>query len=234
LPHHYAKCALQTHTHRIAAAATPSLQLPDGYKSVHITSAYLHHYSIECLVTPANVGMKDPFEMVVLAGSIQEAMSDSAHVLYRKTAIEFDGVIKKHSGRTALLWLPAVVKPNPLAESDMFGKTQDMMLSVGNEMGLSLSRWGWPTRKPTGNAQTSSCRWITTAATRPSRVNILLRRGLRQPLWQDVGRQSLRLLWRARQGHEALRAEGCRPDGAEVLRARIGRATRRTRDEAGD
>jgi hypothetical protein len=138
LPHHYAKCALQTHTHRIAAAATPSLQLPDGYKSVHVTSAYLHHYSIEFLVTPANVGMKDPFEMVVLAGSIQEAMSDSARAVYRKTAIQFDGVIKKHGGRTALLWLPAVVKANLLADSDMFGKTQDMMLSVGNEMGALI------------------------------------------------------------------------------------------------
>jgi hypothetical protein len=134
----YYNGALQTHTHRIAAAANPPLQLRDGYKSVHITSAYLHHYPIEFLVTPANVGFKEPFEMVVLAGSIQEAMSDSARALYRKTAIEFDGVIKKHGGRTALLWLPAVVKPNPLADSDMFARTEDMMLSVGNEMGALI------------------------------------------------------------------------------------------------
>jgi hypothetical protein len=134
----YYNGALQTHTHRIAAAANPPLQLRDGYKSVHITSAFLHHYPIEFLVTPANVGFKEPFEMVVLAGSIQEAMSDSARALYRKTAIEFDGVIKKHGGRTALLWLPAVVKPNPLADSDMFARTQDMMLSVGNEMGALI------------------------------------------------------------------------------------------------
>ena len=89
-------------------------------------------------MTPGNVGFKEPFEIVVLAGSIQEAMTDAARALYRKTVIEFDAVIKKHGGRTALLWLPAVVKPNPLADSDMFRRTEDMMLSVGNEVGALI------------------------------------------------------------------------------------------------
>jgi len=134
----YYNGALQTHTHRIAAAATPPLQVRDGFKSVHITSAFLHHYPIEFLVTPANVGFKEPFEIVVLGGSIQEAMSDAARAKYRQTVIAFDAEIKKHGGRTALLWLPAVVKPNPLADSDMFRRTEDMMLSVGNEVGALI------------------------------------------------------------------------------------------------
>ena len=134
----YYNGALQTHTHRIAAASTPPLQVRDGFKSVHITSAFLHHYPIEFLVKPANVGFKEPFEIVVLGGSIQEAMTDAARARYRQTVIEFDAVIKKHGGRTALLWLPAVVKPNPLADSDMFRRTQDMMLSVGNEIGALI------------------------------------------------------------------------------------------------
>lgn len=134
----YYNGALQTHTHRIAAAGTPPLQVRDGFKSVHITSAYLHHYPIEFLIKPANVGFKEPFEIVVLAGSIQEAMTDTARARYRQTVIAFDAVIRKHGGRTALLWLPAVVKPNPLADSDMFRRTQDMMLSVGNEVGALI------------------------------------------------------------------------------------------------
>ena len=130
----YYNGALQTHTHRIAAAATPPLQVRNGFKSVHITSAFLHHYPLEFLIKPENVGFKQPFEIVVLAGSIQEAMTDANRARYRKTVIEFDAVIKKHGGRTALLWLPAVVKPNPLADSDMFRRSEDMMLSVGNEV----------------------------------------------------------------------------------------------------
>lgn len=85
-------------------------------------------------MTPGNLGFKEPFETVVLGGSIQEAMSDAARKRYREKVIEFDGIIRKHGGRTVLLWLPAVVKPNPLAESDMYRRTEDLMLSVGNEV----------------------------------------------------------------------------------------------------
>lgn len=131
----YYNGALQTHTHRIAAAATPPLIVRDGYKSVHITSAWLHHYPIDFLVKPENVGFKEPFEIVVLAGSIQEAMTEADRSRYRQTVIRFDAAIRKAGAHTALLWLPAVVKPNALAESDMYKLSEQMMLAVGNEIG---------------------------------------------------------------------------------------------------
>ena len=134
----YYNGALQTHTHRIAAAATPPLIVRDGYKSVHITSAYLHHYPIDFLVKPENVGFKEPFDIVVLAGSIQEAMTEADRARYRQTALRFDAAIKKAGAHTALLWLPAVVKPNPLADSDMYKLSEQMMLSVGNEIGALI------------------------------------------------------------------------------------------------
>lgn len=134
----YYNGALQTHTHRIAAAATPPLIVRDGYKSVHITSAYLHHYPIDFLLQPENVGFKQPFEIVVLAGSIQEAMSEADRARYRQTVIRFDASIKKAGAHTALLWLPAVVKPNPLADSAMYTLSEQMMLSVGNEIGALI------------------------------------------------------------------------------------------------
>jgi hypothetical protein len=131
----YYNGALQTHTHRIAAAATPPLIVRDGYKSVHITSAYLHHYPIDFLVKPENVGFKEPFDIVVLAGSIQEAMTEADRARYRQTVLRFDAAIRKAGAHTALLWLPAVVKPNPLADSEMYKLSEQMMLSVGNEVG---------------------------------------------------------------------------------------------------
>ena len=134
----YYNGALQTHTHRIAAAATPPLIVRDGYKSVHITSAYLHHYPIDFLVKPENVGFKEPFDIVVLAGSIQEAMTEADRARYRQTVLRFDAAIRKAGAHTTLLWLPAVVKPNPLADSDMYKLSEQMMLSVGNEIGALI------------------------------------------------------------------------------------------------
>ena len=65
---------------------------------------------------------------MVLAGSIQEAMSEADRARYRQTVIRFDAAIKKAGAHTALLWLPAVVKPNPLAASEMYRLSEQMML----------------------------------------------------------------------------------------------------------
>ena len=131
----YYNGALQTHIHRIAAAATPPVNFRSGYKSVHIAGASLQHYPVDFLVTPGNIGIKEPFQIVVLAGNTQDAMSDANRALYRKKVVEHDGLIRKNGGRTALLWLPAVVKPHPQADADMFGKTESLVLSVANEVG---------------------------------------------------------------------------------------------------
>jgi hypothetical protein len=134
----YYSGGLQTHTHRIAAAATPPLMVEKGYKSVHITGAALNQYPIDFLVTPGNLGIKDPFEIVVLAGNSLDAMSDAGRALYRQKVIEFDAAIKKQGGRTALLWLPETVAPHPMAGRDMFARDQDMIMSVGNEVGAFI------------------------------------------------------------------------------------------------
>ena len=103
--------ALQTHTHRLAAAATPPLILRDGFKSVHITTGALHHYPLEHYVTPGNLGGKEPFQLVVLGGNFRDVLTDSGRALYRKTVIDFDAIIKKHGGHTALYWLPPHGQP---------------------------------------------------------------------------------------------------------------------------
>lgn len=131
----YYNGGLQTHTHRLAAAATPPIDVREGYKSAHITGANLHQYPIEFLVAPGNLGPREPFEIVVLAGNSQDAMTDAGRTRYRQKALEFDAIIRKHGGRTALYWLPAVVKPHQLADSDMFDRTRQLVVSVANEIG---------------------------------------------------------------------------------------------------
>ncbi|MDB5642465.1 MAG: hypothetical protein JWN07_1782 [Hyphomicrobiales bacterium] len=129
----YYSGGLQTHVHRMAGAATPPIDLKDGFKSVHITGAGLDQYPIDFLVAPGHLGQKEPFELVVLAGNSLDARADASRALYRQKVIEFDAAIRKQGGRTALLWLPAPVKPHALAGSDLGARTEDMMLSVGNE-----------------------------------------------------------------------------------------------------
>lgn len=136
----YYSGGLQTHVHRMAGADTPPIDLKNGFKSVHITGAGLDQYPIEHLVTPGNLGVKEPFEIVVLSGNSQDASSEARRALYRQKVIEFDAAIKKNGGKTVLYWLPAMVKPgaDPAADTDMSRATAQMMLSVGNEIGAMI------------------------------------------------------------------------------------------------
>jgi len=128
--------ALQTHTHRLAAAATPPLILRNGFKSVHITTGALHHYPLEHYVTPGNLGGKEPFQLVVLGGNFRDVLTDAGRALYRKTVIDFDAIIKKHGGHTALYWLPPHGQPgSSLAPAEHGGRLEEMTLTVANEVG---------------------------------------------------------------------------------------------------
>jgi hypothetical protein len=131
--------ALQTHTHRIAAAATPPLDLRPGFTSVHITTGALHHYPLEHYLKPGNLDKKEPFQIVVLGGNFRDGMTDAGRAKYRQTVIEFDALIRKHGGRTALYWLPPHGKPGgPLAPAELGRRLDEMVLSVGNEVGAFI------------------------------------------------------------------------------------------------
>ena len=128
--------ALQTHTHRMAAAANPPLDLRPGYTSVHITTGALHHYPLEHYLKPGNLDKKEPFQMVVLGGNFRDGMTDAGRAKYRATVIEFDALIKKHGGRTALYWLPPHGQPGgPIPPAELNRRLGEMVVSVGNEVG---------------------------------------------------------------------------------------------------
>ena len=130
---------LQTHTHRIAAAATPPLDLRPGYTSVHITTGALHHYPLEHYLKPGNLDKKEPFQIVVLGGNFRDGMTDAGRAKYRQTVIEFDAIIRKHGGRTALYWLPPHGKPgDPLPPAELGRRLDEMVVSVGNEVGAFI------------------------------------------------------------------------------------------------
>jgi len=135
----YYNGGLQTHAHRMALAATPSLNLRPGYTSVHITTGSLHHYPLEHYLQHKNLDKKEPFQVVVLAGGFRDGFSEAGRAKYRKTVIEFDALIKKYGGRTALYWLPPHGKPGgKVVPEELSRHLEEMVMSVGNEVGAFI------------------------------------------------------------------------------------------------
>jgi len=123
------------HTRRIALAADPAWAKPFQYKSATIAAAPLAHHNIDHLTTPGALGVKEPFEVVILQGNSTDALREKTRAAFREKAIEFDKIIRARGGMTALYMTPAHVKPSKWASLEMMPKTEEMYVSVGNEIG---------------------------------------------------------------------------------------------------
>jgi hypothetical protein len=130
----YYSGSVHFHARRIALAADPDWAKTFEYKAATIAGSPLAHHSIDHLTEPGKLGVKQPFELVILQGESTDALSDRANAEFRRTVLEFNEVIRKRGATTALYMTPAHVKPSRSARPDMMRKTEEMYVSVGNEI----------------------------------------------------------------------------------------------------
>ena len=91
--------------------------------------------AIEPLITPGRLGVKEPFEVVILQSNSTDAKSDRNRARFRETVIEFNEAIARREAKTALYMTQAHVKPSRYAGTDMLRRTAEMYIEVGNEIG---------------------------------------------------------------------------------------------------
>ena len=107
---------LNNHVRRIAVELQPALIDKLVYKSSTIGGALLEHHPIEHLLTPGRIGVDEPFEWVVLQGASVEPLSAQRRAGFVETVTEFDRLIKRRGGQTALYMTPAYVAPHARVE----------------------------------------------------------------------------------------------------------------------
>jgi len=130
----YYNNSMHNHVRRLVAAADPAVGKQLQYKSSTIGGARLSHHNIEYLTEPGRIGVKEPFELVIMHGESIDAMTDERRAALRESTIEFNKVITARGGKTALYMTHAHVKPSKWAGQDMARKTADMYVSIGNEI----------------------------------------------------------------------------------------------------
>lgn len=127
--------SLHNHVQRLVSAADPAMEGKLNYKSATIGGAELAHHDIDYLTKPGRIGVKEPFQLVILQGGSGEPLSDTRRAKFRETAIEFDKVIKSRGGKTALYITQVYVKPHKEARPENLEKTVSLYTTVGNEIG---------------------------------------------------------------------------------------------------
>jgi len=113
----YYNDSLHNHVRRIAIAADPASEKSLQYKSATIGGAPLAHHNIQYLIEPGHLGMKQPYEVVILQGNSTAALSDSRRASFREKVLEFNAEIMKHGGKTALYMTHAHVRPSKFANN---------------------------------------------------------------------------------------------------------------------
>jgi hypothetical protein len=112
----YYNDSLHNHVSRIAEELQPDLIDKLEYKSSTIGGASLDHHPIEHLLTPGRIGIDEPFEWVVLQGGSAEPLSARRRAGFVETVTEFDRLIKRRGGQTALIMTQAYVAPHARVE----------------------------------------------------------------------------------------------------------------------
>lgn len=131
----YYNDSLHNHVRRLAIAADPALEKALQYKSATIGAAPLAHHDVKGLLAPGRLGMKQPYDVVILQGNSGDALADARRAAYREKVLEFSADIAKSGAKTALYMTHAYVAPNKDASPDMIRKVEDMTVSAANEAG---------------------------------------------------------------------------------------------------
>ncbi len=127
--------SLHNHVSRLVTAADPAMAGKLKYKSATIGGAELSHHDIDHLTKPGRIGVKEPFELVILQGGSGEPLSEKRRAHFRETVVAFDKVIKERGGKTAVYFPQVYVKPHKEAKPENLTMTDDTYVGIANEIG---------------------------------------------------------------------------------------------------
>ncbi|MEZ5651243.1 MAG: hypothetical protein R3E87_11915 [Burkholderiaceae bacterium] len=124
--------SLHNHLRRMVMAADPSTEKKLQYKSATIGGARLEHHNIDWLTTPGQIGVKEPFELVVLQGGSVAPLSDKRRQAFKDTVAKYAELIHARGGQVALYMTHVYVPPHKRAAPENMGLTASLYVETGN------------------------------------------------------------------------------------------------------
>jgi Domain of unknown function (DUF4886) len=131
----YYNDSIHNHFRRMVADGGIATEKQQKIKIVTIGGAPLTHHDVASYLAPGKLGMKEPYDVVILQGNSGAALTDARRKAFHDKVVEFNADIVKTGAKTALYMTHAYVAPNKNASPDMMRKVEDMYVSAGNEVG---------------------------------------------------------------------------------------------------
>ena len=127
--------SLHNHVSRMVVAGDSGLKATDiQYKSATIGGASLAHHNMDWLTEPGRIGVKDPFELVVMADGSAQPLSAERRATSRQIIARHAETVRRRGGEVALYITHVYVPPHKEARPENLELTARHYLSVGNEI----------------------------------------------------------------------------------------------------
>ena len=127
--------SIHNHVVRLAKAADKDNAKLYKYKSATISGSYLWHHNIESYLKSGALGLKTPFDVVVLQGHSTSQTTPEKRQSFTEKASEFNALIKETGAKTALFMPWAYTKEHKKYNPEMLKMNQEGYTEAGNKIG---------------------------------------------------------------------------------------------------
>jgi len=128
----YYNDSLHNHVERMAQERypdTPSSQFQ--FKSATIGGARLKHHNIDWLLTPGQIGVDQPFQIVVMQGGSFEPLTDQTRGAFIDTAVAHANKVRAAGAAPMLYMTHAYVPPHQSADKAMISVISKTYIDAG-------------------------------------------------------------------------------------------------------
>jgi len=131
----YYNNSLHNHVRRMVAAGNPAVREAQlEYKSSTIGGASLAHHPIEWLTEPGRIGVKEPFQLVILADGSAQPLTEQRRANSRQLIRQHAQTIRQRGGAVALYMTHVYVSPHRETKPENLALTARHYIEAGNEI----------------------------------------------------------------------------------------------------
>ena len=127
--------SLHNHVRRLAIENDKANEKKYGYKSITISGGTLAQHDLAHYLKPNAVGIKQPFEVVVLQGHSAAGLSEKRGAAFVKAVTAFNDLIRASGAKTALYMTHAYTPAHKSYDPAMLRKTAKLYVETGNRIG---------------------------------------------------------------------------------------------------
>lgn len=127
--------SLHNHVQRMVVAGNSAIRAGQlEYKSSTIGGASLAHHPIEWLTEPGRIGVKEPFQLVILADGSSQPLTEQRRANSRQLIRQHAETIRKRGGEVALYMTHVYVAPHREVKPENLALTARHYIEAANEI----------------------------------------------------------------------------------------------------